>query len=195
MVAFKDPINAINWMLRSQLELMRVDWPERLMELENAHFEVDSIGKMIFRGLRVRMGGGMCKPDIERDSLGKIDYFGNDVNQAARVGSIAVGGQIIIHENLYQKIIPRLSELTLRGEVREPITSFLGKYALKGIEGVHNLYDVLPASIHHRKSLFPLVCDEAKGTLWKPQDTAVDYVKITFPAENQQNNDPINQGD
>ncbi|EFC43159.1 predicted protein [Naegleria gruberi] len=171
MVAFRDPINALKWMLRSQVELMKLDWPEHLMDQEHAKFEVDNVGKMIFRGLRVRMGGGMCKPDVKKDSMDKVDYFGNDVNQAARVGSIAVGGQIVIHENLYHEIMTRLSELIFRGETKSPVVNFLGPYCLKGIEGVHVLYDILPASIQNRKTLFPTECDEAKGTLWKPSDS------------------------
>ncbi|EFC43158.1 predicted protein [Naegleria gruberi] len=174
MVAFRDPINALKWMLRSQVELMKLDWPEHLMDQEHAKFEVDNVGKMIFRGLRVRMGGGMCKPDVKRDKIGRIDYLGNDVNQAARVGSIAVGGQIVIHQNLYEEVSHKLTDLIIRGETKAPPFNFLGFYMLKGIDGVHALYDILPASIHFRKSLFPPIFDEAKGLLIKElEETAI----------------------
>ncbi|EFC44887.1 predicted protein, partial [Naegleria gruberi] len=96
MVAFKDYLNAIRWMLRSQSELMKLDWPTNVMNFKETAFKVDKFGNIIFRGVRVRMGTAICNPDVHKDNVGKLDYFGNSVNLSARVASAANGGQIII---------------------------------------------------------------------------------------------------
>ena len=55
VVAFHDPIDAISWALHVQLALMEVAWPLDLLQQPQAKMETCQDGKLLFRGLRVRM--------------------------------------------------------------------------------------------------------------------------------------------
>ena len=55
VVAFHDPIDAIAWALHVQLALMEVAWPSDLLQQPQARMETCQDGKLLFRGLRVRM--------------------------------------------------------------------------------------------------------------------------------------------
>ena len=55
IVAFHDPIDAIAWALHAQLALLEAPWPSELLQLAQAKLETCSDGKLLFRGLRVKM--------------------------------------------------------------------------------------------------------------------------------------------
>ena len=55
VVAFHDPIDAISWALHVQIALMDVAWPLDLLQQPQAKMETCQDGKLLFRGLRVRM--------------------------------------------------------------------------------------------------------------------------------------------
>ena len=55
MVAFHDPIDAIGWALHVQLALLDCPWPPELLQQPQARLETCQDGKLLFRGLRVRM--------------------------------------------------------------------------------------------------------------------------------------------
>ena len=131
------------------------------------------------------MGGCICKPDIEKDISGRIDYFGNDVNQAARVSTFAHGGQIIVHQNLFSVIENRLDDLIVSGESQTPTIRNLGPFILNGIEGRHLLFEILPRSLSPRSDFFQQVRTEAKGSdLSVESGTDMEMLsnRDTFPA-------------
>ncbi len=55
MVAFHDPLDAIGWALHVQLALLEAPWPPELLQNAQARLETCPEGKLLFRGLRVRM--------------------------------------------------------------------------------------------------------------------------------------------
>ena len=55
MVAFHDRIDAIGWALHVQLALLEAPWPPELLQQTQAKLETCQDGKLLFRGLRVRM--------------------------------------------------------------------------------------------------------------------------------------------
>ena len=55
MVAFHDPLDAIGWALHVQLALLEAPWPPELLQNAQAKLETCPEGKLLFRGLRVRM--------------------------------------------------------------------------------------------------------------------------------------------
>ena len=116
------------------------------------------------------MGGCVCKPDVEKDIRGRIDYFGNDVNQASRVSTFAHGGQIVIHERMYKLIEKRLDDLIVSGESQAPAIRNLGSFVLNGIEGGHVLFEVLPYSLIARREYFTPIRPEAKGCEFSNND-------------------------
>ena len=54
-MAFHDPIDAIGWALQVQLALLEAPWPPELLQHEKACVETCPEGKLLFRGLRVRV--------------------------------------------------------------------------------------------------------------------------------------------
>ena len=54
-MAFHDPIDAIGWALHVQLALLEAPWPPELLQQPQAKLETCQDGKLLFRGLRVRM--------------------------------------------------------------------------------------------------------------------------------------------
>ena len=55
IVAFHDPIDAIGWCLHVQLALLEAPWPSDLLQQPQAKVENCQDGRLMFRGLRLRM--------------------------------------------------------------------------------------------------------------------------------------------
>ncbi|GAA6032485.1 hypothetical protein JCM8097_004783 [Rhodosporidiobolus ruineniae] len=95
MVSFPTVTSALLWCLTVQLELLREDWPQEILDSEEGKEILDSRGEVIYRGLSVRMGIHWGAPVCEADPITRrMDYFGPIVNRAARISAVAEGGQI-----------------------------------------------------------------------------------------------------
>ncbi|GAA6007071.1 uncharacterized protein JCM10292_003450 [Rhodotorula paludigena] len=95
MVSFPTVTSALLWCLTVQLELLREDWPQEILDSEEGKEIVDSRGEILYRGLSVRMGIHWGAPVCEADPITRrMDYFGPIVNRAARISAVAEGGQI-----------------------------------------------------------------------------------------------------
>ena len=92
-------------------------------------------------GLRVRIGVHRCV-DIDRhfDTLHQCyDYYGNDVNVAARVESLAQGGQILLTE---QTLTAVRAEEQLEGKI--VIRMWKDDVVLKNVAGRFVIFSVTP---------------------------------------------------
>ncbi len=78
--------------------------------------------------IRVRIGLHTGNPVQEGE-----DFFGTDVNFAARVADRALGGQVLVSARLYE-----LLESEGAGRFAEPV-----EFELKGLAGRHRVYAVL----------------------------------------------------
>eukprot|EP00727_Mastigamoeba_balamuthi_P008205 m51a1_g4005 putative serine threonine kinase (748) ;mRNA; r:538573-544251 len=87
-------------------------------------------GVTLFRGIRVRMGIHVGVPEVEMGEKGAVDYLGPCVNKAARVSSLAFGGQIIVSSTARLELDKVIGDVREMGEFRE-----LGPVVLKGIPG------------------------------------------------------------
>ncbi|GAA5867065.1 hypothetical protein JCM8547_008429 [Rhodosporidiobolus lusitaniae] len=95
MVSFPTVTSALLWCLTCQLELLREDWPQEILDSEEGKEIPDSRGEVLYRGLSVRMGIHWGAPVCEADPITRrMDYFGPIVNRAARISAVAEGGQI-----------------------------------------------------------------------------------------------------
>jgi len=104
-MAFQRPIDAIQWSMAAQKELLEADWPQALLEHLDAAEEWGNDDQVIFRGLRVRMGIHYGSPRMMQDALTrKVEFFGPVVNAAARITSVAYGGQILLSQAIYDKV-------------------------------------------------------------------------------------------
>ncbi len=95
-MAFQQTRNALEWCIEAQQELVAADWPEELVKHEGAAEEWgDTDDRVIFKGLRVRMGVHVGKAQQVRDPMTrKFEYVGPAVNVSARITAMSHGGQV-----------------------------------------------------------------------------------------------------
>ena len=146
MAAFREPTDALRWCLDAQIALLEAEWPAELLSFADACEIEGDRQEILFRGLRVRMGAHLGRPDCQEDpTTGRMDYFGRMVNRAARVSGAAHGGQILVSGSLWRELSDRLPALG------SPVHQDLGDHRLKGLEGVERLVQVMPRSLAERK--------------------------------------------
>jgi len=146
MVASGDVFNGVLLALRIQEELLHAEWSEKLLSFEPTKEHRAEDGRILWRGLRVRVGIHAGEPYVEKDPVrGFSDYFGNDVNKAARIEGCAQGGQVAISNVVYEKIKDRLDEFPMPVEC-----TFYGSVALKGIKGEESVYHIIPSALNDR---------------------------------------------
>ncbi|KAF2862295.1 PP2C-domain-containing protein [Piedraia hortae CBS 480.64] len=105
MVAFPSCTSALLWCFTIQSQLLHVPWPQEILNSVHGEEMSDADGNTIFRGLSVRMGIHWGRPVCEIDPVTKrMDYFGPMVNRAARIESVADGGQICVSADFIQEI-------------------------------------------------------------------------------------------
>ena len=63
ILAFHDPLDAVGWALHVQLALLEAPWPTEIFQHPLAKLVTGSDGKLLFRGLRVRMAIHTGIPD------------------------------------------------------------------------------------------------------------------------------------
>eukprot|EP00002_Diphylleia_rotans_P011899 TRINITY_DN233_c0_g2_i11.p1 TRINITY_DN233_c0_g2~~TRINITY_DN233_c0_g2_i11.p1 ORF type:complete len:1491 (-),score=353.01 TRINITY_DN233_c0_g2_i11:2172-6428(-) len=144
MVTFSSVEKAMLFTLQCQEMLVTAEWPESILSHPSA-CRVQSKNITIFNGLRVRMGIHWGEPICKEDPItGRMDYFGQVVNKAARVGGFPKGGQIAISDAAYEQIIDKIESLG------SPRIRDLGEHTLKGISTPVKLYEVLPLSLSDR---------------------------------------------
>ena len=178
MVAFPTVTSALLWCFTIQSQLLEVQWPQEILSSINGQEVLDNEDNVIFRGLSVRMGIHWGHPVCELDPVTKrMDYFGPMVNRAARISSVADGGQITVSSDFIAEI-QRLLEThiesdragstgsedtvnedfisqTIRRELRSLSSQGfevkdLGLRSLKGLENPEYIYLMYPHSLASR---------------------------------------------
>ena len=77
MVSFPTVTSALLWCLTTQLELLREDWPQEILDSDEGREILDTRGEILYRGLSVRMGVHWGAPVCEADPITRrMDYFG-----------------------------------------------------------------------------------------------------------------------
>ncbi len=178
MVAFSTVTSALLWCFTVQSQLLEVQWPQEILSSVNGQEVLDADGNVIFRGLSVRMGVHWGSPVCEVDPVTKrMDYFGPMVNRAARISSVADGGQITVSSDFIAEI-QRLLETHIESDrsgsmdsedamqddvlshaIRRELRSLssqgfevkdLGERRLKGLENPEYIYLMYPHSLAGR---------------------------------------------
>jgi predicted ATPase/class 3 adenylate cyclase/Tfp pilus assembly protein PilF len=160
MVAFASPFDAAKFCLDTQLGLLAADWPEEILAQEIAGVAPQR------KGLRVRMGIHTGEPESRPDpTTGRMDYFGPVVNRAARISAAGHGGQVLLSEDVWKEIQPRLASLG------DPVGVSLGEHRLRDLESASRLYQILPAALAER-NFPPLKTLDAHKTNLQANPTA-----------------------
>lgn len=85
--------------------MIEIDWPDELITSGLAGEERDPEGNLLYRGLKVRVGIHCGVPLCQSDPITeRMDYFGQMVNKAARIGAVANPGQILISRSVMKEI-------------------------------------------------------------------------------------------
>ncbi|KAL1893783.1 hypothetical protein Sste5346_006286 [Sporothrix stenoceras] len=105
MVSFPTATSALLWAFAVQLQLLDAPWPTEMLNSVSCQPVLDKDNNVIFRGLSVRMGIHWGEPLCEPDPITRrMDYYGPMVNKAARINSIADGGQITVSSDFISEI-------------------------------------------------------------------------------------------
>ncbi|KNC47159.1 adenylate/guanylate cyclase [Thecamonas trahens ATCC 50062] len=145
MVAFSSGWSAILCAIHIQRELLRVAWPEAILQTQTGAPQYNNKGTLIWRGVRVRMGLHAGEPELREDPVThRVDYFGPMVNRSARIEGHTAGGQV----NVSQAVFDDVCELLEASEELE--YKLLGEFDLKGIREKMNIYQIIPYGLEDR---------------------------------------------
>jgi class 3 adenylate cyclase len=107
-VVFTRAHDALRWCADVQRALLTVAWPDGLLTHPGAAEELWDGGydeRVVFRGLRVRMGVHAGHPRVLRDAMTRrVEYVGSTVNAAARMTALAHGGQVVVSQQARDKL-------------------------------------------------------------------------------------------
>lgn len=105
-VAFSEVGAALDWCADMQRQLLKINWPPELLEHPGAAEEWgNKDDRVLFKGLRVRMGVHIGNPKVVRDPMTRrVEYIGPAVNVTARITALAHGGQVVISEAAFVKL-------------------------------------------------------------------------------------------
>ena len=152
LVAFASPVQALRCVFFLQTELMKRDWPREIVEAEDDDIRVEyaSSGSTLFRGLRVSMGLHIGLAQTLEDPVSnRVDYQGDAVDLARALGAHAIGGQVLISEELHDAVVDALPSLALGTE--PPMVEPLSPVAAGiGSDAVVTPYQIAPASLVDR---------------------------------------------
>ncbi|KAH8118977.1 L domain-like protein [Phellopilus nigrolimitatus] len=137
MCSFQNVLSALKWCLTVQLDLLQESWPLEVLECEDGKETYDRSGKLIERGLSVRMGIHCGMPVCEPDPIThRMDYFGPMVNRAARIEGSAAGGQIMCSADVVREIQERV--INKRPDEADPASkALIDTIDRIGVELVH----------------------------------------------------------
>lgn len=168
MCSFPTAVAALLWSLTVQLQLLNEAWPLEILECDDGRPIYDTNGKLVARGLSVRMGIHCGLPLCENDPVTKrMDYFGSMVNRSARICGSAAGGEIMCSADIIREINARIFEtepFTEYSEFQPPsyidairrmgiVVVPKGEYKLKGLEIPETLSLLYPAELVGRQDL------------------------------------------
>jgi class 3 adenylate cyclase len=165
MVAVGDEKSAMNLAIDIQLELMKVPFPRAIEQVYNARTNDDLEALdddpddlsypqpgSVWNGPRVRIGIHCGTPGVVFDDVTKgYDYYGPEVNVAARVEAVAKGGQICC-----TRAFVEVQPLNASGYT----TMSLGLHDLKGVPEATEIFQVTADSLSLRKTTYDAPLEE-----------------------------------
>ncbi|KAL0233396.1 hypothetical protein PCE1_001912 [Barthelona sp. PCE] len=144
-IAFPSANNAVQFAVFIQVMLLMADWPEEILE-DPQCCPCESDGTTIWRGLKIRMGIHVGKPQITWNKIdGRLKYYGSCLNRATHISDIADGGQIFISEAVFDDL--DMDEFANVGGI---VHYNLGLRALENEAQLCSVFCVVPKLLHQR---------------------------------------------
>eukprot|EP00756_Hemistasia_phaeocysticola_P026209 Hpha_TRINITY_DN16047_c1_g3::TRINITY_DN16047_c1_g3_i2::g.121165::m.121165 len=154
MLAFPDSFDAMRFCLNAQQDLVNAVHPKAFERFDLTRTKrLGKAGKVIWRGLRVRMGAHVGVPTPERNPLtGRIDYRGPCVNMASRFESNGIGGGVAVSQELHKRLQRRKQDL-FRGHF---VSFLLGNKVMKGIKDAQEVWVYFMSGLEVRFETYKL---------------------------------------
>ena len=168
MCSFHTVLSALLWCLSVQIDLLNADWPADILESDEGREIRDHSGRLVARGLSVRMGVHCGYPVCEPDPVThRMDYFGPMVNRSSRISGNAAGGQIMCSADVVREINAKILETGPETEfsyLQSPavveairaigvVIDLVGEVKLKGLEVPELLSLVFPRELEGRQNM------------------------------------------
>jgi adenylate cyclase len=157
MVVFETVGDAVRWGMSVQEHLLEADWPQEILNNPIASPVAGPDGRLLYRGLSVRMGVHYGMAISEQDIVThRMDYFGVDVITASRICDAALGGQLIITSTVHRMLLAESkagegAAAEAHPGVVDGMAFFeIGATKLKGIENFELVYAVYPEALAAR---------------------------------------------
>eukprot|EP00817_Percolomonadidae_sp_ATCC50343_P005668 CAMPEP_0117420714 /NCGR_PEP_ID=MMETSP0758-20121206/1990_1 /TAXON_ID=63605 /ORGANISM="Percolomonas cosmopolitus, Strain AE-1 (ATCC 50343)" /LENGTH=671 /DNA_ID=CAMNT_0005202483 /DNA_START=1020 /DNA_END=3032 /DNA_ORIENTATION=- len=147
-IGFREPMEAIQFSLQLQMVLMEnVRYPKKLLLLEQAKTEKTKTGKLLYHGLRVKIGIHRGNCIIHPDPVsGRIVYSGDTITKTSYICKYSLGGQITASDEAMSKI-----DSENRSFIYKPHIIDIGAKKLGGFSGQTRLFAILPNSVRERR--------------------------------------------
>jgi class 3 adenylate cyclase/basic membrane lipoprotein Med (substrate-binding protein (PBP1-ABC) superfamily) len=143
MIATRTALDGMLVATKIQVRLQEAEWPSCFVHSED-----------VIRGLRVRIGVHMCRDVHVKYEQGYYDYYGNDVNAAARIESQARGGQILVDQATFAEAQKDVDYgIDLERDII--IRTFAVNVMLKGLDESYTLLSVLHGT-HEARTFTPI---------------------------------------
>ncbi|KAL4145715.1 hypothetical protein PRNP1_011591 [Phytophthora ramorum] len=154
-LAFHTVREAVSYCMDVQLQLLAADWPKELHGLVPATKKRRAGHRVIFRGLRVRMGvhDAMGSDGHLHHSphavTGKTVYTGASEVIASEVGDVGAGGQILITRRIADWLLTNKDVLPMDYSI-----DYLCEYLVPQVNMHVAVYEILPEELARRKKVF-----------------------------------------
>ncbi|KAE8972435.1 hypothetical protein PR003_g27298 [Phytophthora rubi] len=164
-LAFHTVREAVEYCLDVQLQLLVANWPKELHGMLPATRKQRAGHRLIFGGLRVRMG---IHDAVEADGAlildvhavtGKMIYTGASEVIANEIGDLGDGGQILVTKRVADWLVMYEDLVAI-----DFIVDRVGEYAIPQIKAKLEVYQVLPEVLSGRKKMFSSTLKKRRAT-------------------------------
>ncbi|TMW68384.1 hypothetical protein Poli38472_005852 [Pythium oligandrum] len=165
-LAFHSIEDAVAYCLDVQLQLLVAPWPRELRGLVAATTKQRSGHRLIFNGLRVRMG---IHDSVESEGhlvcsrhaiTGKMSYTGASEIIASELGEIGFGGQILVTQRVAQWLEENASSVKIEFSIE-----YLGSITISNLGLDVEVHELTPAVLAGRKKIWRTRHNSALSTI------------------------------
>lgn len=160
VISFPDVNRAVDWCCSVQIGLLDLPWPHELLENMESRVVNNTLGRILFRGLRVKMSIHCGEVFVQENLTDqRMDYFGPVMNQASKMCCfMASGGQILLSSSVVDHLLFLDDERISKDDGHHHqkwIFGDLGYHFLDDMDSSVRLYQIIPSSLRGRR--FPTV--------------------------------------
>jgi class 3 adenylate cyclase len=151
-LAFPTIQDAVAYCVDVQLQLLVAPWPKELHGLVPATKRQRSGHRLIFSGLRVRMG---IHDSVDEDGVlvcerhaitGNMTYTGASEAIAGEVSELGCGGQILVTQRVAEWVQLHSDEMDV-----DLMVEYLGYYCMRVLEAEKPVYQIVPSILIGRR--------------------------------------------